>query len=338
MRLRTWIAMAALIGVLSSVALAQAPPSGFINLQRYIRDLFVSNFGAGTVTADRVNLSSTLGVETVVNSGFTGGSTGWTLGMGWAYSANTVVHSPGMGNDEPLVASGIPDPWPTPGEAYLVTVIVSTYADGEAEVSLGGADGPELDAADSFSMIVVAEDDSPLEISPGDDFDGAITFVSVKHVPVMLTFTPDPAMGLFPSLFDGRGWLGIGSDPDGQGIAPTVPLHVIGPSPWGEPLMQVENNDAEITAYGDTQAVVRVRSKNGDENAYLQAVAEGAGQSFVKLFTDGGDVELGLNAAGTLVSLSKPLKATGYQSSDGSPGISGPACAAFENGLCVAAP
>lgn len=56
-------------------------------------------------TLKNLLISSTLGSELLTNGTFTGNATGWTLPSGWAYSANTVVHSSnGAGAMQPSTA------------------------------------------------------------------------------------------------------------------------------------------------------------------------------------------------------------------------------------------
>ena len=85
------------------------------------------------------------GLEKVTNGVFTGAATGWTLGTGWAYSSNTVVHASGVATLAQLYSSMISAP--VVDELYRLSVNVSAIAGGSLIPAVGGASGPPISTA-----------------------------------------------------------------------------------------------------------------------------------------------------------------------------------------------
>jgi hypothetical protein len=89
--------------------------TGGTNAQFWRGDKVYSNELEGPFSARALVDTATLGAELTTNGTFTGSAAGWTLGAGWAYSANNVVlTNPGAGtlSQNITVTAGVP---------YLVT-------------------------------------------------------------------------------------------------------------------------------------------------------------------------------------------------------------------------
>lgn len=143
------------------------------------------NNPGGVIIAD----SSSLGSEKVTNGTFTGNATGWTLGSGWTYSSNLVVHSTGSTADLSQNVNAVP------GETYLVTLTVGTASGtvsrtGTFTISLGGTTlgkwndntGASSYFPLTYNFIGTAVSSASLIISPDTNFNGSIDTISVKKI------------------------------------------------------------------------------------------------------------------------------------------------------------
>ena len=123
---------------------------------------------------------STLGSELVTNGGFTGGSTGWALGSGWAYSSNAINATSTSSvcyQDIAAMQSNI---------TYTVTYQISNYSGGNIQWRFGGTgtvDGVTRNANGTYteSFTNSSSGDKRLFLSPSG-FTGTIDNVSVKEV------------------------------------------------------------------------------------------------------------------------------------------------------------
>jgi hypothetical protein len=96
-----------------------------------------SQMSSGVRTQLRCAVGLVPDLLAAVNGGFTGNATGWTLGAGWAYNANTAVRS------AQAATTAVCDGWlPTPGKTYKVVVSFSAFTAGSLSVGLGGATSP----------------------------------------------------------------------------------------------------------------------------------------------------------------------------------------------------
>lgn len=136
-------------------------------------------------------VSYTLGSELVTNGNFTGNATGWTLGAGWAYNSNNVLHT--AGNTAALSQNiSVLD-----ASTYRVTLTVTGTA-GDVDISLGDGAGDTATFGGGsgvcvFYLAATVATTGNISIVPTTDFDGTIDTVSVK----LLTGSLDDGEGLF---------------------------------------------------------------------------------------------------------------------------------------------
>jgi hypothetical protein len=120
----------------------------------------------------------TLGAELLTNPSFTGSAAGWTLGSGWAYGTNNIVHTPGNTASASQSAIGL-----TIGTVYRFQITLNRTAGG-VFIRVGGAGLFSQDYLDTsgthvFSLVFLSINDV-FEIIPTSDFDGSISATSVK--------------------------------------------------------------------------------------------------------------------------------------------------------------
>lgn len=107
------------------------------------------------------------------NDSFTGGATGWTLGSGWSYSSNAVVHSSGTATLVPNPALSI-----LVGHEYEVTYTISARTTGSVTMSLGGTTGTARSTNGTFTEKLTATTTGNLTFTPTTDFNGALDDIS----------------------------------------------------------------------------------------------------------------------------------------------------------------
>lgn len=109
------------------------------------------HLGRSTQITDR----TLLGAEIIVNGTFTGSAANWTLGAGWTYSANTVVHTPGGGTGT-LVQN--PAIVPVVGRVYLLSYTMSNWVAGSLAVTVGGLSvtGININGTHSHSFVATS--------------------------------------------------------------------------------------------------------------------------------------------------------------------------------------
>ncbi|MGW8255910.1 MAG: hypothetical protein ACWGMZ_00340, partial [Thermoguttaceae bacterium] len=129
-----------------------------------------------------------LGGELVTNGTFTGGTTGWTLGTGWAYDGgsypNVVLkNADGTGTLSPTTALS-----PIPGKRYWVTYDVSEMTAGDLTVSFAGVTLPkvtlsgEWDHNRVYSYPVLATSTDNLVFTPTNTSRFFLDNVSIKEI------------------------------------------------------------------------------------------------------------------------------------------------------------
>lgn len=158
--------------------------------------IFAGDSG-GSPIIDSLTIDGQLGPEQLTNPGFTGNSTGWTLGTGWAYSANTVVHT--AGNTATLAQNPAGVTAIVAGTLYRVEMQQSAGTAGEVGFTLGGttlSGGFEGGAgAESRIEYIRATTSAGFIGTPTSDYDGTLTLVSVKEWPDALTLTHPSVAG-----------------------------------------------------------------------------------------------------------------------------------------------
>lgn len=114
---------------------------------------------------------------TVANDGFTGNANGWTLGTGWSYNSNNVIHT--IGNTAALSqAISITD-----GDSYRVGIIVGGTA-GYVKIKLGDSGSERTIFAGTvnryhYDIIAGITTTAAIYITPSTDFDGTIDTITV---------------------------------------------------------------------------------------------------------------------------------------------------------------
>lgn len=115
--------------------------------------------------------------EMVSNGAFTGGSTGWTLGSGWAYGTNAVAHTAGVAVASQSLSVVL-------GRSYRLSFDLTRSA-GDLTVTMTnttGTSGALILTAVGTEVIFVATATGAavLTFTPSTDFAGTIDNVSVK--------------------------------------------------------------------------------------------------------------------------------------------------------------
>jgi hypothetical protein len=109
------------------------------------------------------------------NGGFTGGSTGWTLGAGWAYGTNAINGTAAAGTVSQLSATMNANI--RAGRSYDITFTISNRTGGSVQVGLGAVMGSAKNTDGTHtSTIISAVDNAALNIV-GNTFDGTVDTV-----------------------------------------------------------------------------------------------------------------------------------------------------------------
>lgn len=127
-------------------------------------------------TADRLDLVSTLGSEKVSNGTFTGSASGWTVGSGYTYSSNTVVHS---SNGTASLQQNVSV---TTGRIYTLTYTISAWTVGTVTPSLGGTTGTAVGANGTYTERLTAVSTGNLQFNPTNTSRFTIDNISVKEL------------------------------------------------------------------------------------------------------------------------------------------------------------
>ena len=122
---------------------------------RYLTSLFANTSltsGAANVQSYASYTTAALGADLITNGSFTGSATGWSLGSGWTYSANTAVKSAaGVGS----LSQNIPNM--IAGRYYAVTFTVSALTAGSFNVVInGGTGGAVITANGTYTQGILA--------------------------------------------------------------------------------------------------------------------------------------------------------------------------------------
>src|SRR3989338_9430576 len=127
-----------------------------------------------------------LGTEKVTNGTFTGAATSWTLGTGWAYSANTVTkNADGTGTlsqTSAAMATAL-----VPGETYALTFTVSSLTVGSFVPSVGGQTLQTIyfrstTGSGTFTQYFVATSTADLVFTPTNTSRFTLDTISVKKI------------------------------------------------------------------------------------------------------------------------------------------------------------
>lgn len=135
--------------------------------------------GSGSLQFD-IDEDTLYGPNLVTNGNFTGSATGWTLGAGWAYNSNNIIHTAGV--LEAYQNVGATDS----GLSYKITATIGGTT-GTVLVGIGTAEvdvsGTTFSAGAGVSTVTVGGFGAgDVVFSPSNDFDGTIDSVSVTVV------------------------------------------------------------------------------------------------------------------------------------------------------------
>lgn len=119
--------------------------------------------------------------ELITNGTFTGSAAGWTLGAGWAYDTNNVLHTSGGGANQ-IYQTGVTL---VVGNYYQFTWEVTNATTGTTTPGMGNAvdfGTPETGNGTFMQVVQFTAPDTWAGILPSNDFDGNLDNVSVKAV------------------------------------------------------------------------------------------------------------------------------------------------------------
>lgn len=125
----------------------------------------------------RFSAYGSLGGELLSNPNFTGSATGWTVGSGYAYSSNTVVHSSNGTSALSQTVSGM-----SLYREHLCTFVISAWTVGTVTVSCGGITGTAVGANGTYTFRFVPTNTNPLSFTPTNTARFTIDTVSVKQL------------------------------------------------------------------------------------------------------------------------------------------------------------
>ena len=121
---------------------------------------------------------ATLGSELVTNGGFTGDTTGWTLGANWAYGVNNVVHTAGAVEALSQNISVVS------GTVYVISFSQSAATAGSLTIAIGAVsvDWAYWQSVKSVTITAGATGALSFSITPTTDYDGTLDDISVKAI------------------------------------------------------------------------------------------------------------------------------------------------------------
>ncbi len=125
-------------------------------------------------TSKRLEVFSSLGTEKVVNGTFTGGSSGWTVGTGWAYSSNTMTKN-ANGTGTLLQNIGL-----VLGEECFVTFTISAMTVSSVTITMGGVTLGTVTANGTYEYRVVPTSTASLTFTPTNTSRFTLDNISVK--------------------------------------------------------------------------------------------------------------------------------------------------------------
>jgi len=121
---------------------------------RYLTSLFANTSltsGAANIQSYASYTTAALGADLITNGTFAGSATGWSLGTGWTYSANTAVKSAaGTGDLSQTIPNMIA------GRYYAVTFTVSSMTAGSFSVTINSGTGALITADGTYTKGIMA--------------------------------------------------------------------------------------------------------------------------------------------------------------------------------------
>lgn len=222
------------------------------------------------------------GAELVTNGSFTGASTGWTLGTGWAYGSNQVTFTPPGGALD--FTNTLRQSFSlTQGLTYIVTATVGGTT-GLVDIEVGDffdVTGESFAAGSGVItsiQTVTGDSDFGVLFFPSDDFDGTIDNVSVK------LYTLTPAFNVVGNSTL-TGDLNVTGNA-GFGVAATMPMQV---QYGGNDLLKVD-----VSPSGQESLLAAVNATDDDNIARVLFITDNteAVASFQSVFNGGSKVAM----------------------------------------------
>lgn len=115
------------------------------------------------------------GITVLTNGSFAGNANGWILGAGWAYSANSVVHTPGnvLEMDQQNLVLVV-------GSVYTIALTITGTA-GTLRVEMAGFERTYAAGVGLVEFTGVSQEaDSSLNLEPSTAFNGAVSGISAR--------------------------------------------------------------------------------------------------------------------------------------------------------------
>lgn len=248
----------------------------------------IDKAGVGYAVGDLPNYKFSIkegieqGAELVTNGSFTGGSTGWTLGTGWAYGSNQVTFTPPGGAVD--FTNTLRQSFSlTQGLTYIVTATVGGTT-GLVDIEVGDffdVTGESFAAGSGVItsiQTVTGDSDFGVLFFPSDDFDGTIDNVSVK------LYTLTPAFNVVGNSTL-TGDLNVTGNA-GFGVAATMPMQV---QYGGNDLLKVD-----VSPSGQESLLAAVNATDDDNIARVLFITDNteAVASFQSVFNGGSKVAM----------------------------------------------
>jgi len=184
-------------------------------------DILLSSTSDATKGAFNIQVrdgDSVLGSELITNGSFTGSATGWTLGTGWAYGTNNVIHTPGTASAlEPSTPVSLEN-----GKAYLFTITISGITAGTVSIRRGTTILVSYTAAGTFHLNRTMSGSDNFNLYASADFDGVIDNVSVKEV------ASNPSFSAYTTAPDSNGSIDFRISEKNQSIGTNAGRYMYG--------------------------------------------------------------------------------------------------------------
>ena len=131
----------------------------------------------GTVTANNVTASPTLGDELITFDGTAGSGTNFTWDAGWTWGSGKFTHNAG-GGVVPLTTVWVP----TDGAMYKIVITSTDAGTGDLTPSIGGVAQPNITSSTTTTFYVTGSAIALTLTPTSTNWSGTITSVSIKLV------------------------------------------------------------------------------------------------------------------------------------------------------------
>lgn len=167
-----------------------------------------ATFTTAKITGTKVTTIAPAAASLLTNGAMTTDLTGWS-GANWAWNAangGEALHTAGattaLSSADNVVS----------GQSYLVTYTVHYGAAGDVTMSVGGLTDAARSTSNTFTYYGTATATTPIAFTPSNDFDGAVTLVSVQAMgPALTSCGTGPTLTRGSSSIAGTVVMGSGS-------------------------------------------------------------------------------------------------------------------------------